>query len=141
MKKLIFGLITVPLFVTSVSTSNTQVINSVETEAIGDQVKVETNITTKVNGNQTEVKVNQPGKIEVRVENNQVEIKKGPSVFPTIITSGSPTITEIEDTDNFREIEEREKALSNLENNIDKKIYNFLKSFWSNVIGLFQKKS
>ena len=63
--------------------------NYVKSEAAGGSASVETNINTKVNQTETQVKTNQSGEVEVNVKNGKVEIKTSKGITPTIIITGA----------------------------------------------------
>lgn len=136
MKKFFLGLIFLPFLVSKIFAAESAVENYVKTEVSGESAKVETNINTKVNQTETSVRVNQPGEIELKVENEKVEIKTGKGVIPTIIITGVP-----KENLKFEEIEEKDEKIKEIKEESRKeilRIYNFLKGLFSRLLGIFR---
>lgn len=117
------------------SSGNSVVRSSATSEATGENGKTEMSIETNVNGNQTTVKSNSPGQIEVESINGQTTIRTGKGVTPTIIISGVPTekikIEEIETSElkDQRETQKNTLEIRELVQNIFQKLLNLFK-FW-----------
>jgi len=96
--------------------------NQVKSEASGSNAKAESTVSTTVNGENVTVKSNQPGTVEVKNINGQVEIRTSQGVTPTIIKKTEP-------------------SFSNISNNRTLSIYSFLKGLFSRLFGRFRSKS
>lgn len=129
-KTILLSFLLLPLVIFTSNSTNSSVKSYVKTEANGGNSKVETNISTNVNGVQTDVTVNQPGEVEVNVNNGKVEVKTSGKITPTIIITGTQKIDVV--------VEDKLTATgSSKPSNIIK----FVKSFWARLFNLFNIKS
>lgn len=136
MNKRFLSIIFLPLVISNINSSSTQVKNYVKSETTGDNASVETNINTKVNQTETTVKTNQPGEVEVKVNNDKVEVKTSKGVMPTIIIDSgqiTPIRGEIKIDESKIEKEQVRQDRSEF------KVYLFLKDFFKNIFNLFHR--
>jgi len=114
---------------TNVQGNNVFIYNSSETKAEGNDARTESSSTTTVNGESVTAKTDQPGSIEVKNINGEVEIKTSNGITPTIIITGVPTQT----------IKMDEKiatptAFNKIKNKQLSSIYSFLKGFFERTL-------
>jgi len=127
----LLALFILPLVISNVNNSSTRVENYVKSEATGGNVKVETDINTKVNETETNIKVNQSGEVEVNVKDEKVEVKTGRGITPTIIISGVPTqnIKIEEKINKVNKVKPEEKIFP---------VLNLIKEFIRKLFGIFK---
>ena len=128
MRKKFLTLAFLPLFISNINKSSGVVENYVKSEATSESAKVETNISTKINEKETTIKVNQPGEVEVKVKDENVEVKTSKGITPTIIIKGSkitPTIGEVNHKEDTKKIEIN--------------IYYFLRGLFRNLFNFFHR--
>lgn len=128
MKKVLLSFLILPVTIPSLVSSSTTVKNIIRSEAEGGSVEVNSSTTVTVNGKSVTVQTDKPGEIEIKADDNQVEIKAGKDITPTIIENQYPASkVELLENTSF----EVKKHFS---------VSGFIKDYFRNILKFFKKK-
>lgn len=135
----LFSLLILPLGLLLASYSSARVETNVQTGSSEDtSVRVE--VRSESGESNVKVETDQPGSVDVKVNNGTVSIKKSQGMQPTIIITITPNkVTPTVEI--YEKGEPNNLPLSNVKDKVGRPIYNFIKGFWMRLFKVFNRNT